>query len=101
VGDSRRPACAPVAPTGQAESRVPVKPVTAQARSKNKQIHLIVGLLDLIARSQVPKRPDRREPRAVKRRPKTFPLLNKPPDQRTEVCQRNRYWKSSPGKSSV
>jgi hypothetical protein len=71
----------------------------AQARSKNKQQQLIVELLEVIARDQVPERPDRREPRAVKRRPKAFPLLNKPRDQYEEVCHRNRYWKNNPRKS--
>jgi hypothetical protein len=53
----------------------------AQARSKSKQQQLIVELLEVIAPDQVPERPDRREPRTVKRRPKAFPLLNKPRDQ--------------------
>lgn len=42
----------------------------AQARSKRKQKQLVVELLEVIARDQVPDRPDRLEPRAVKRRPK-------------------------------
>jgi hypothetical protein len=71
----------------------------AQARSKNKQNQLIVELLEVIARDQVPERPDRREPRAVKRRPKAFPLLNKPRDQFQEITHRNRYWKNNPRKS--
>jgi len=71
----------------------------AQARSKKKQNQLIVELLEVIARDQVPDRPGRREPRAVKRRPKAFPLLNKPRDQFKEVGHRNRYWKSNPRKS--
>ena len=50
-------------------------------------------------RDQVPERPNRREPRAVKRRPKAFPLLNKPRDQFQEITHRNRYWKSNPRKS--
>lgn len=71
----------------------------AQARSKKKQNQLIIELLEVIARDQVPDRPDRREPRAVKRRPKAFPLLNKPRDQFMEIAHRNRYWKSNPRKS--
>ena len=71
----------------------------AQARSKNKQRQLIAQLLEVIARDQVPHRPDRRESRVVKRRPKAFPLLNKPRHQYKEVCHRNRYWKSNPRKS--
>src|SRR5260370_19212381 len=58
----------------------------AQARSKKKQNQLIVELLQGIARDQVPDRPDRREPRAVKRRPTAFPLLNKPPHQSQPIA---------------
>ncbi|MGD0094779.1 MAG: IS4 family transposase [Planctomycetota bacterium] len=71
----------------------------AQARSKKKQSQLIVELLEVIARDQVPERPGRREPRAVKRRPKAFPLLNKPRDEFKEIFHRNRYWKNNPRKS--
>ena len=71
----------------------------AQARSKKKQSQLIVELLEVIARDQVPERPGRREPRAVKRRPKAFPLLNKPRDEFKEILHRNRYWKNNPRKS--
>ena len=45
----------------------------AQAHSKKKQNQLVVELLEVIARDEVPERLDRREPRAVKRRPKPFP----------------------------
>jgi hypothetical protein len=71
----------------------------AQAHSKKKQNQLIAQLLEVIARDAVPDRPDRREPRAVKRRPKAFPLLNKPRHQYKEITHRNRYWKSNPRKS--
>jgi hypothetical protein len=71
----------------------------AQARSKTKQRQLILELLGVIARDQVPERPGRREPRAVKRRPKAFPLLNKPRDKFKEIFHRNRYWKNNPRKS--
>jgi hypothetical protein len=71
----------------------------AQAHSKKKQNQLIAQLLEVIARDAVPDRPDRREPRAVKRRPKPFPLLNKPRHQYKEITHRNRYWKSNPRKS--
>jgi Transposase DDE domain len=73
----------------------------AQAHSKKKQQQLIVELLEVIARDQVPERLNRREPRAVKRRPKAFPLLNKPRHQFREITHRNRYWKSNPRKSRV
>jgi hypothetical protein len=71
----------------------------AQAHSKKKQNQLVLKLLEVIARDQVPERPDRREPRAVKRRPKAFPLLNKPRHQYADIAHRNRYWKSNPRKS--
>jgi hypothetical protein len=73
----------------------------AQARSKRKQNQLIGQLLEVIARDEVPDRPDRREPRAVKRRPKPFPLLNKPRHQFKEITHRNRYWKNNPRKSNA
>ena len=71
----------------------------AQARSKKKQTQLIAQLLEVIARDEVPDRAGRREPRAVKRRPKAFPLLNKPRDKFKEIVHRNRHWKSNPRKS--
>jgi len=71
----------------------------AQARSKKKQNQLIVQLLEVIARDEVPDRPNRIEPRAVKRRPKAFALLNKPRGEFQEVCHRNRYWTNNPRKS--
>jgi hypothetical protein len=73
----------------------------AQARSKKKQKQLIIDLLEIIARDEVPDRPDRIEPRAVKRRPKPFPLLNKPRDDFQEIAHRDRYWKNNPRKSHV
>jgi len=71
----------------------------AQARSKRKQNQLVVHLLEVVARDEVPNRPHRSEPRAVKRRPKAFPLLNKPRHQYRDIAHRNRYWKNNPRKS--
>lgn len=71
----------------------------AQARSKKKQKELMAQLVEVIARDRVPERPGRREPRAVKRRPKPYPLLNKPRRQFKEIPHRNRYWKNNPRKS--
>lgn len=67
----------------------------AQARSKKKQRHLIVELLEVIARDQVPERPDRREPRALKRRPKPYQLLNRPRHVMKEIQHRSGYRKPS------
>ena len=71
----------------------------AQARSRKKQQQLVSRLLEIIARDQVPDRPGRREPRAVKRRPKPFPLLNKARRKFKEIAHRNRYWKNNPRKT--
>jgi len=71
----------------------------AQARAKKKQNQLILQLLEVIARDEVPDRPNRIEPRAVKRRPKAFALLKKPRNQFQEVGHRNRFWKNNPRKS--
>lgn len=71
----------------------------AQARSRKKQKQLLADLLTIIARDQLPDRPGRREPRAVKRRPKPYPLLNRPRHQFKEIPHRNRYWKNNPRKS--
>ncbi len=49
-----------------------------QARSRQKQQELWDDLLSNLARDLVPSRPRRREPRAVKHRPKPFPLLTRP-----------------------
>lgn len=45
----------------------------------------------LLAADLVPKRPGRREPRAVKRRPKSFPLLTAPRRRYREIPHKNRY----------
>jgi hypothetical protein len=50
----------------------------AQARSRKKRQELWDDCLSILARDLVPRRPGRREPRAVKHRPKPFPLLTRP-----------------------
>jgi hypothetical protein len=67
----------------------------AQARSKKKQNQLIVELLEVIARDEVPERPNRLEPRAVKRRPKAYQLLNRPRHVMKEISHRSKYRKTS------
>lgn len=71
----------------------------AQARSRKKQKRLWDKLLEVIARDRLPERSGRHEPRAVKRRPKPYPLLNRPRKQFKEIPHRNRYWKNNPRKS--
>jgi len=44
----------------------------------NHAKHAFTDLLLALAGDEVPLRPGRSEPRAVKRRPKVFQLLNKP-----------------------
>ena len=73
----------------------------AQARSGKKQKELIDRLLQIIAADLVPDRPGRREPRAVKRRPKPYPLLNKHRRQFKEIAHRNRNWKNKPRKTKA
>lgn len=71
----------------------------AQARSRRRQKHLIDQLVEVIARDQLPDRPGRCEPRAVKRRPKPYPLLNRPRHKFKTIPHRNRYWKNNPRKT--
>jgi len=47
-----------------------------RARTRRQRGHLLAELLRVLAADAVPERPGRREPRALKRRPKRFPRLN-------------------------
>ena len=71
----------------------------AQARSGKKQKELFDRLLQTIAADLVPERPGRREPRAVKRRPKPCAWLTQPRHQFKDSQHRNRYWKNNPKKT--
>lgn len=73
----------------------------AQARSGKKQRELIDKLLHTLAADLVPERPGRREPRAVKRRPKPFASLNKPRHKFKDSKHRNRNWKNKPKKTKA
>lgn len=68
----------------------------AQARSQKLRQLLWEDLLLNLARDLVPRRPNRSEPRAVKRRPKPYPLLNRPRRRFVEISHRSRYWKGRP-----
>jgi hypothetical protein len=68
----------------------------AQARNQPLRRRLWNDLLLNLARDSVPLRPGRKEPRAVKRRPKAYPLLNQPRRQFVEITHRSRYWKGRP-----
>ena len=65
----------------------------AQARSQKMRRQLWEDLLLNLIRDSVPRRPNRREPRAVKHRPKAYPLLNQPRRRFVEISHRARYWK--------
>ncbi len=65
----------------------------SQARSEKKRKELVADLLRVLAADQVPERPGRREPRAVKRRPKPYPLLNKTRRKFKEIPHRSNYRK--------
>ena len=70
-----------------------------RARSRQQRRRLWADLLRILAGDLVPERPGRTEPRAVKRRPKPFPLLTKPRHKYKEVPHRNRFWKNHPRKT--
>jgi hypothetical protein len=67
-----------------------------KARNEKMRRQLWEDLLLNLARDLVRHRPNRREPRAVKRRPKPYPLLNKPRRKFVEISHRSRYWKGRP-----
>jgi hypothetical protein len=66
-----------------------------QARSKKLRTLLLTELLRVIAFDLVPDRPGRREPRAVKRRPKPHPRLMRHRRRFREISHQNRYYKNS------
>jgi hypothetical protein len=69
-------------------------PALHQARSKRQRQQICNELLLTIVRDLVPWRPHRQEPRAVKRRPKAYQLLNKSRRIFKEVSHRCRYKKA-------
>jgi hypothetical protein len=79
---------------GTVDSVRQFSPAVAQARSRKKQSELIGHLLEIIAQDQVPERPGRREPRAVKRRPKPYQLLNRPRHLMKDLLHRSKYRKN-------
>ena len=64
-----------------------------QARNRKLRRQLWEDLLLDLARDLVPRRPNRTEPRAVKHRPKPYPLLNQPRHRFVEISHRSDYWK--------
>jgi len=84
---------------GTVDSTVEYSLALVEARSQKAQRELVADLLAVIAEDALPERPGRCEPRAVKRRPKPYPLLNKPRDQFKDIPHRSRYRKNNPPKS--
>lgn len=69
-------------------------PVLAAASpTPRERKQLFATLLRILAADPVPERPNRTEPRARKRRPKNYQLLNKPRRLFKEIQHRNRYRK--------
>jgi hypothetical protein len=66
-----------------------------QARSKRLRAGLVEELLSVLASDLVPDRPGRREPRAVKRRPKPYPRLTNHRHLWLEIPHQNRYYLNS------
>ena len=62
-----------------------------QTRSQRGRDGLWRELLRVLASDLVPERPGRREPRAVKRRPKAYPLLKRPRHSFREIQHQIRY----------
>ncbi len=63
----------------------------AQARGRKKRCRLHRQLLSILADDEVPERPGRREPRAVKHRPKSYQLLTRPRHSFREIPHRTRW----------
>jgi len=83
---------------GTVDATVEYSQALVQARSQKAQRELVADLLAVIAEDLVPERPGRCEPRAVKRRPKPYSLLNKPRCRFKEIPHRSRYRKNNPQK---
>lgn len=66
-----------------------------QARSERRRRVLREELFKALAADLVPDRPGRREPRAVKRRPKPYPRLMNHRRQWMEIPHQNRYYLNS------
>ena len=62
-----------------------------RVRGKKSRERMRAQLYQLLAEDLVPERPGRREPRAVKRRPKPYPLLTTHRRNYKEIFHRNRY----------
>jgi hypothetical protein len=66
-----------------------------QAKSQACRRQLCEELFRVLADDLVPDRPGRREPRAVKRRPKPYPRLMSDRHKFREIQHQNRYYANS------
>jgi len=66
-----------------------------QVRGQRRQRKLMDELYRVLAADLVPERPGRREPRAIKRRPKPYPRLMRHRRSFREISHQNRYYKNS------
>ena len=78
---------------GTVDAVRPFSAALAAAGSRKRRRQLYDILLGALAQDLVPERPGRREPRAVKRRPKPFAQLNRHRKIYREVGHRNRWRK--------
>lgn len=83
---------------GTGDARRHYSDALGRARNPTLRRQLWDDLLWNLARDLVRWRPQRTEPRAVKRRPKPYPLLNRPRRRFVEISHRSRYWKGRPRK---
>jgi len=74
-------------------------PYIFMAPTNAQREKLIKEMLLYIAKSKVPDRPDRREPRAVKRRPKPYQLLTAPRHIFVEIQHIKKYKKQAQNQS--
>lgn len=60
--------------------------------SRRERFRLVTMLYASITQNPIRQRPGRSEPRAVKRRPKSYWLLTRPRHEMTVPSHSNRYW---------
>lgn len=75
---------------GAVDGARPFGEALLRARSRRARQALLAELLRILAADAVPERPGRREPRALKRRPKRYPRLDCPRRQYREPAPRNQ-----------
>jgi hypothetical protein len=61
---------------------------------QGRRLDLYEAMIYYIGRDLVPLRPDRLEPRAKKRRPQNYQLLNRPRGEFREIQHRSKYTKA-------